>query len=579
MDKPFETAQGKPSELIKEKLDIVDFLRGYLNLQPAGKNFKAACPFHKEKTPSFMVSRERQSWHCFGCGLGGDVFGFLMRYENLEFGEALRILAEKSGVELKRLNPAEYKFTGLLYELNDKAKEFWEHSLRKNDAARKYLADRGLKQETIDEFELGFAPNESEALGMHLLHSGYAPDDLLRAGLSFKTERGLLLDRFRGRIMFPIHNHFGRVAGFTGRILPQFEKDETAKYVNSPETAIFNKSRLLYGFWKSKNFIRDSGSAFLVEGQMDFLMSSQAGVKNAVASSGTALTPDHLRALRRLCEEIVLSFDGDEAGSAAAERAIDLAESSDFNVKVLAFDKFKDPAELVEAGGDLRKEIKDSVPAPLFYFRKYLPEKRIDGWSRPEDVKKLRLVLGKLKAIASPVLRSHWFHELAKRTGLDEKVLMEEAERIEVRKADSEKFSPTEKKEEDLPKRYSRKELIGERLLRAAVASSDLGVLKDSVPYLALNHQGILKILERGEKKSPDQRTDELLNFIILGAEKLDDGEIAELKKELAKEHIKEKRVELVRAVRRAEELGDEISVKSALEELNNLSFDAVANI
>lgn len=248
------------TELIKEKLDIVQFLRGYLNLQPAGKNFKASCPFHKEKTPSFMVSPERQSWHCFGCGLGGDIFGFVMRYENLEFGEALRILAEKAGVELRRLDPAEHKYTGLLFELQNAAKEFYIKALTSTPVVKKYLVGRQLKPETIDEFELGWAPNEPEALSMHFLNRGYAPDDILRAGLAVKTERGLLLDRFRGRIMFPIHNHFGKVVGFTGRLLPQFENENVGKYVNSPETPIFNKSRLLYGFWKSKNSIQDRKS-------------------------------------------------------------------------------------------------------------------------------------------------------------------------------------------------------------------------------------------------------------------------------------------------------------------------------
>ena len=562
---------GSPSELIKEKLDIVDFLRGYLPLQAAGKNFKAPCPFHKEKTPSFMVSRERQTWHCFGCGLGGDLFAFVMRYENLEFGEALRVLAEKAGVELRRVNPAEHKFTGLLYELNEKARDFFRKSLASSVAAKEYLKARGLTQEIIDEFELGWAPNETEALGMHLLNLGYAPDDLLRAGLSFKTERGMLLDRFRGRIMFPIHNHFGRVVGFTGRILPQLDTGDMGKYVNSPETPIFNKSRLMYGLWKTKNAIREMGSAFLVEGQMDFLMSYQAGVRNVVASSGTALTPDHLRTLRRICEEVVLSFDNDEAGSSAAERAIDLAETNDFNVRVLVFDKFKDPAEVVESGADLKAEIEGALPAQLFYFRKYLPKDN-HGFSRPEDLKRLRAVMLKLKAMPSAVMRAHWFHELSKRTGLAEKVLMEEAERLEVPKTDGDRFSKKDEQEAELPRRYSRKELIGERLLRAAAAVGDCGFLKDCVASFALNQQGIYEYLKRGERKSDDPKLDELLNFVILGAEKLDDGEIAKLKTELALEQMKEKRVELAAAVRRAEELGDESATASALEELKILS-------
>lgn len=564
------------TELIKEKLDIVDFIRGYLSVQPAGKNFKAKCPFHTEKTPSFMVSPDRQSWHCFGCSLGGDIFEFLMRYENLEFGEALRILAEKAGVELRRLNPAEYKFTGLLYELNDKAKEFFISSLRSDEVAEKYLAERGLNQETIEEFELGWAPNKPEALNMSLLNSGYAPDDLLRAGLVIKTERGLPLDRFRGRIMFPIHNHFGRVVGFTGRILPQLEKEGIGKYINSPETPIFSKSKLLYGFFKSKNSIRETGSVFMVEGQMDFLMSWQAGVKNVVASSGTAMTIDHLRVLHRLAEELILSFDNDEAGSAAAERAIDLAEANDFSVKVVVFDKLKDPAEAVEKGPDiLQKLIQEAVPAPQFYFNKYLQAETLPGYSSRESLRSLRLVLAKLKNIASPVERSFWLKELAGRTGIDEKILIEEAEKIDTSKTEFAKKIGDVEAEKNAPnsRRSSRRELIGERLLRAAVAVSDYGSLEDCVPHLALNHQGVLEILKSGERASTDPALDETLNFIVLGSEKLDAQEITALKCELAKEHLRDKRQALTTAVRRAESSGDEAELRSTLEELNSLSL------
>ncbi len=209
------------TELIKSKLDVVEFLRGYMTLTQAGRNFKGLCPFHKEKSPSFMVSPERQSWHCFGCGIGGDVFSFVMRHENMEFGEALRLLAEKAGVELKHENPAEWKYSGLLYELNDSAKNFFRKMLAASDVAKKYLAERGLTQETIDTFEIGWAPNEPEALSMNLLNGGAAPQDIVQAGLSIKTERGLMLDRFRGRIMFPIHNHLGKVVGFTGVFCPR----------------------------------------------------------------------------------------------------------------------------------------------------------------------------------------------------------------------------------------------------------------------------------------------------------------------------------------------------------------------
>lgn len=563
---------GSVTELVKEKLDIVEFIRGYLQVQPAGKNWKALCPFHLEKTPSFMISPERQAWHCFGCGAGGDIFGFLMKYENLEFGEALQVLAEKAGVELQRFNPQEYKLTGLLYDLNEKAKEYFKRELQNSELAKKYLADRHLNQKTIEEFELGWAPTEAEGLTIHLLNAGYSPDDLLRAGLVLKNERGLLCDRFRGRIMFPIHNHFGRVVGFTGRVLPQFETEGAGKYVNSPETAIFQKSRLLYGFWKSKNFIREAGSAFLVEGQMDALMSWQTGIKNVVATSGTSLTDDHLRTLRRFTDQVILSFDNDSAGSAAAERAIDMLEANDFGVKVVVFDEFKDPAEAVEKNpAALIRLIENAVPAPRFYFKKYLAGDGIDYSSR-EGLRRLRAVLEKLKMISNPVEQAKWVSELGKLTGftgIQEKVLFEELERI--------KLSPAAAEQEEKnfglanARRMTRRELIGERLLRAAAASGNYNLLDDCKVQLALSHQKILDILRTNRQKSDDPALDEALSFIILGAENLSDAEIAELKRELESEYWKERKKELILAVRRAEESGDEARLLAALEELRNL--------
>ncbi len=557
------------TELIKEKLNIVDFLRGYLNVQPAGKNFKANCPFHREKTPSFMISPDRQSWHCFGCGVGGDIFAFLMKYENLEFGDALRILAEKAGVELRRLNPAEYKLTGLLYELNDKAKDFFKNSLRNSEPAKKYLVERKINKVTIDEFELGWAPNEPEALSMHLLSAGYSPDDLLRAGLAIKTERGLLLDRFRGRIMFPIHNHSGKVVGFTGRVLPQFESDKFGKYVNSPETPIFNKSKLLYGFWKSKNFIRESGSVFLVEGQMDMLMSWQAGINNSVATSGTALTEDHLRTLNRLTDRIVLNFDSDDAGSAAAERAIDLAEANDFSVKVVALKDFKDPAEAAASDPELlKKYINEAVPAPKFYFEKYLPETNADYRSR-ENLKPLRIVLGKLAKIASVVERNSWIKELSKITGLEGNVLFEEMDRVKPADVVSDKQENSTDDSAGGP-RYNRRELISEKLLCVGAAAGNYAILDDCKAYLSSSHKKILDLLRSGEKKSSDSKLDETLGFILLGAENLDLGEVGILKSELKKEYSADRRKELVLAVKRAENVGDGARLVSALEELRN---------
>ncbi len=563
------------TELIKSKLDIVDFLRGYLTLMPAGKNFKALCPFHKEKTPSFMVSPERQSWYCFGCGIGGDIFGFVMRYENMEFGEALRLLAEKAGVELRRENPAEYRYAGLLYDLNEAAKNYFRKALAAAPIAKKYLAERGLTPETIEEFELGWAPNEPEALSMFLLNSGSAPQDLIQAGLSIKTERGLMLDRFRGRIMFPIHNHQGKVVGFTGRILPQIEKtltanrgQEVAKYVNSPETPIFQKSRLLYGFWKSKDAIREAKSAFLVEGQMDFLMSWQSGVKHVVASSGTALTADHLRSLRRLADELIVSFDNDIAGSDAAERAIDLAEANDFSVKVAIIKDFKDAADAAQADpANVQKAVAGAVAAPLFYFEKYLPEDPT-GLKTREGLRQLRAVLGKLKNIASPVERSFWLKDLSARTGIAEKTLEEEAAR-----ANTVGIPVAAPKEEAASRReVGRAELIGEALLAAALAKNDFTIFDDCMTFLNPVQREILRILKSGKTKSEDLSLDEAIGLIVLRASgDVPHEEIEALRAELAKEYYKERRKILAQAIKNAEANGNDVELKAALEELVSL--------
>ena len=583
------------TELIKGKLDIVDFLRGYLTLQPAGKNFKALCPFHHEKSPSFSISPERQRFHCFGCGADGDIFGFVMKYENMEFGEALRMLAEKAGVELRHENPAEYRFTGLLYDLNDQAKNFYKKALGAAPIVKQYLAERGLTPTTIEEFELGWAANEPEGLSMHLLNNGSAPQDLLQAGLSIKTERGMMLDRFRGRVMFPIHNHLGKVVGFTGRILPQFDTSNdpkatyvTAKYVNSPETPIFQKSKLLYGFWKSKDAIREAKAAVLVEGQMDFLMSYQSGVKNVIASSGTALTADHLRSVRRLADEVILCFDSDVAGSDAAERAIDLAEANDFAVKVATYRGFKDAAEAAKADpANVQGTVAAAVSAPLFYFEKFLPPVSASGaLSDPsalqsrDGLNKLRTVLLKLRNIASPVERDFWMKELAKRTGVNEATLKDEAEKS----AATQQYAPARalavmngdsQGEQVLKRQVSRQELIVEDLFAVALARNDFAFIEDCVTFFAPAQKEIFTLLKSGKRKSDDSGLDAIVNLIVLrdptAASDLSDDDLVVLKEGLAKEYYKERRKILSLAVRNAEARGNQAELDAALAELSKL--------
>ena len=572
-----------PVELVREKLDIVEFLKGYLTLSSSGKNFKGLCPFHREKTPSFMVSPERQSWRCFGCSLGGDVFSFVMRYENVEFGEALRLLAEKTGVELKRVSPAEYKLTGILYDLNSAAKEFFKEQLKGAKTTAAYLKERGLKDETIQEFEIGWAPSDQEALTMHLLNKGHQPDDIVRAGLSIRNERGLHFDRFRGRVMFPIHNHLGKVVGFTGRILPSLDTGQMGKYVNSPETSIFNKSRILYGFFKSKEHVREKGWAFLVEGQMDFLMSWQSGVKNVVACSGTALTADHLRALRRLTDKLTLSFDTDEAGWQAGERAIDLAEGSDFEVKVVILHGVKDPAEA--AAADPEKPLEDvgnAQPAMKLYFERYLlaspaglPASPAGGpaaganYATREHLRGLRSVLSKIKNIASPVTQSFWLKELARVTGLSEKVLMDEAQRTESTSSSSNQTVQSDAASSQQPKRISRWELLSQKVLSHALRNGTFDKVQEE--HLYSDYPKILTLLREGKRTSGDGALDELLDIVILGEAFTADEDPDRVQDELQKEYVREKRKEITEMVKEAERSGDDKVLQEALQALHHL--------
>lgn len=561
------------AQLIKEKIDIVDFLRQYLELKPAGKNFKALCPFHKEKTPSFMVSPEYQSWHCFGaCNEGGDAIKFLMKYENLEFYDALRILAEKTGVEIPRGGARDFNINNNLYSLLEAAKEFFRLQLSKSDSVKKYLSQRGLKTETVNEFGLGLAPDESDALTRYLLKTGFNIADVERAGMTLKTERGTYWDRFRSRLMFPIFNHLGKVAGFSGRILPGADDSKVGKYVNTPETPIYQKSKILYGLHKTKNDIREAKQAVLVEGQMDFLMVWQAGVKNIAAISGTALTDEHLKILRRLADELVLSFDADEAGQAAAEKGIDAAHAFDFGVKLLMIEdeKFKDPAEVAEKNPNLMKTlIEKAKPVMDYYFQKYLGSKPKNLKEKKESV---RTILLKIKNLASAVDRDYWLKELAKLADLDERILLEEMDLVKERTV---KFAPLSAEQENAAEEnFSRRDLISQRIIGIALNSNELkGLLGESLQYLPVYYQEIYS----GNFQGDLEKIVSLISLRFSFENEESDGaktekEFLNLLRELKIEYLKEKRQEISQLIKKLENSGEEKALNEALKEFDNIS-------
>ena len=581
----------QPSEQVKEKINIVDFLKGYLELKPAGRNLKARCPFHQERTPSFIISPDRQIWHCFGCGAGGDIFKFLMEYENIEFYEALKILAERAGIELRGLSSSDYRQFGVLHEISAVAKDFYREQLTKHPNVKSYLLKRGLNEKTIDEFEIGYAPNDFDATAIHLMKKGYKIDDILRAGVVFKTERGKYGDRFRGRAMFPIHNHFGKVVGFSGRIMPEFDPSSraelatgqgtsefnVAKYINSPETPIFNKSRVMYGYWRTKQHIREKKTAVLVEGQMDFLMAWQSGIDNVVASSGTALTPEHMKTLKPIADRVIIAYDNDEAGKLAVERAIDLLGSSDFTAMVLSLGEYKDPADAAVANKDFLAQAQASAKKGIeYYFDRYL------GGSFDRKIA-IRTVLQKIANLYSQIDRSDWLRELSHRTDISENDLREEMDKLKLQaetgKSQVERgLTSLNDQQNATPAKLGRLELVAMRVLGLALANESFRPMV--VPLLEFMPEGFQlahKHLFEGSEATNDTRR--LVDFISLSAgasygldEEDKQLEIKGLLGEIEIEYWKLRAENLRNQIRSAEIKGDEATLAIKLKEFDSVS-------
>ena len=376
--------------------------------------------------------------------------------------------------------------------------------------------------------------------------------------------------------MFPIHNHSGKTAGFTGRILPEYENADVGKYVNSPETPLFNKSRLLYGWYKTKNEIRDKKEAVLVEGQMDFLMVWQDGVKNVVATSGTALTVEHLKILRKFSEKLVLNFDNDSAGRMAAERSIDFASAVDFEVRVVVLpENFKDPAEITQKHSGLMRElVKKAQPATEYYFKQYLGG--FEFASIADKKQKIRLVLAKLKNISSPVERSHWLRELAERSNTEERVLAEEMDVLPVAR-----LSDGQGQASSLPTpvlaAHNRKSLIAERIFSLALAAEQLPLLKETVEYFPADIRLVYDYFLNPSGTPPPK---ELIDSIHLRAGFEFDGatpekikaEMSELILNLRGEHFKEKQKEISERVKKLTDEGKENELAAVIAELDNIS-------
>ncbi|MBI4057849.1 DNA primase, partial [Candidatus Microgenomates bacterium] len=435
----------------------------------AGRNWKALCPFHKERTPSFIVSPELQIWRCFGaCAEGGDIFKFVMKMENIEFGEAVRLLAKRAGVTLTpRFGPQPTE-KDHIYRVNATTSHFYNYLLTQHpigNNARSYLKrDRGLTDATIARFELGFAPPKDALTTFIVKKRGFPVDSLMQSGLIVKTERGIT-DRFRGRIIFPLRDHRGNTLGFSGRILPQDEKRDLAKYVNTPETPAYHKRQHVFGLDITHEAIKEEGYAVIVEGEFDLLSLWQAGVTNSVAIKGTAFTEEQARLLSRFCQEIVFALDSDQAGQQATQQGIMMALQYFPSVRVATLGAFKDPDEAVRSDREgFKKALRTALNAYDFFiesaFSRYPSATTADVAVISRDLVPI------IAAITDKIVQAHYIKVIADKLEIAEDAVVSQI--VSVAKK-NEKTVVMAQRDGENSSSKTRRERLEERLVSVAL--------------------------------------------------------------------------------------------------------------
>ncbi len=410
-------------ERVREASDVVEVLGTYLDLRPAGRSFKACCPFHKEKTPSFHVSPDRQLYYCFGCGEGGDVFSFIMKHDGLSFPEALEKLARRAGIDLPQRQGPKGPDRGSLIEAHREAVRFYRAALGADtgETGRRYLADRGIPEEVLRAYYVGYAPGEGGVL-IAYLNKKYSIEILVAAGLIGQTEGGRLYDRFRDRIVIPILSVAGDPIGFGARAM---SADATPKYLNSPETAVYKKGRVLFGLPQARAAIRESGRAVVVEGYFDALAMAAAGLHGVVAPCGTAWTREHAQLLLRYTPRVVLLFDGDAAGEKAAWRAMEETLPINSEIGIVSLPEGLDPDDMIRSGELERlRGLLEAPASPVAFALESLRRQGVDG---PPAIQRLAQLVAK---VGNVVAREMMVDEAAERGRIAARVLRQEVDRL-----------------------------------------------------------------------------------------------------------------------------------------------------
>ena len=565
---------------IKERLDIIDVISSYLTVKRAGAHMKACCPFHNEKTPSLMISQERQSFKCFGCGEGGDIFSFIEKIEGVDFYNALKILADKAGVKLAsksiKHGNKEYKADKKtsIFEINDWTKKLYHKILidhPKADKARAYLKKRGMSDETIVEFEIGYAPDSWDLLLKFLDKKGFKEEDAVAAGVAIRNEKGSIYDRFRGRIMFPINNIMGATVAFTSRIL--IDDPNAAKYINSAESPIYIKGKTIYGLDKAKMNIKESDLAVMVEGNMDVIACHQAGFKNVVATSGTAITVDQLKILNRYGGEIAFSFDSDKAGETAMKRAVTLSLQNDITTKIVSLSgPYKDPDEAIKADPKNWQRAVEKAKPSLEYWIDLLVRKSPDlGVSTKKAIAKE--ILPVIKTIYSDIEKEYYIKYLAGKLSVSEKALIASLEKTKIENKKSEA-----KSEEKIAKVTILEKILG-LLWREPKLLSEVKKEFDSIGQTAVpSFTKMVQDKQINKEKLDPNETLTLSQYEMLalaGIESPDEdvikAEFQFLISRYRSENTDHLKAEFAKKIQEAEAAGNKEKVKELLLEFSNL--------
>lgn len=568
---------NSPVATIKERLSIEDVVSSYIKLERAGANFRARCPFHNEKTPSFFISPDRGSYYCFGCSASGDIFTFVEEFEGLDFKGALKLLADKAGVPLTGYNKEAESEKERLYRAMEDATRYFEANLSQNEEVVSYLKKRGLEEKTIKDFRIGFALLDWRSLHAHLEKRGFSDLEMEKAGLTKKTEKGSY-DRFRGRVMFPISDSSGRVIAFSGRIF--VDDGKSAKYLNSPDTPIFSKSSVLFGLDKAKESIRKNNFTILVEGQMDLVLSHQAGYKNTVATSGTALSDStvskenavsNLGLVRRISSNIVLAFDADKAGINASGRAGKIALSLGMDVKVATMPEGMDPADLILKNGvDAWKEaIKNSKHIIEFLLNRVLKNSAGDNRKAGREIKET--ILPYVESLDSAIEKMHFIKKISDASGIEEGALKDDLKKIEqvVKSENKEIKVAADSSSQMFRKDYIERKLLGIVLWQNSLVNRRIdtdSLLKQIASITGVSAEKILL----GTKESTGDLIFEAEVFYGDGVNL--EKDVGEMVLNLQEEYLNEERIRKMQELHICDENKDTEKGRVILQEINEIN-------